>query len=98
MILGAAAGDCPLKDEIHVLGQSGHLGREAEKDLTGEGFAVAVTLRKGLFPRGTRVCMEIPEQRILSRLVLPSFTLPCTSSSSWPHAGGVQHGECQGEC
>lgn len=94
MVLGAAAGNCPLKDEIHVLGDSGHLGREGEKDLTGEGFSLAVTLRKGLFPRRTRLCMEIPQQRILSRLVLPSFTLPCTSSSSssWHHPRGVQHG------
>lgn len=65
MIPGAAAGNCPLKHEIHVLGESGHLGREGEKDLlTGEAFALVVALRKGLLPM-----TKIPRQRILSRVI-----------------------------
>lgn len=83
MIPGAAGGNCPLKQEIHVLGESVQLGMEGEKDLlTGEGFALVVTLRKGN-PGGTRVCMEIPRQRIFFQVSLYlSITLLYISSSS----------------
>lgn len=81
MIPGAAGGNCPLKQEIHVLGESVQLGMEGEKDLlTGEGFALVVTLRKGN-PGGTRVCMEIPRQRNFSRLVC-TCPSPCLT---YPH-------------